>query len=102
MSGINEEEYPNQFLGLQTVTGTHIGPSNRVAAPLKLDTGAIGNNGSNGPLGASLQSGVGVPNCGGEVGGLYFRTDTPSTSNQRIYICTVAGLAGAATWVGIL
>lgn len=102
MSGIGEEEYPNNFLGVSNVQGTHIGPGNRVAAPLKLDTGAIGGNGSNGALGASLQSGSGVPNCGGEVGGLYFRTDTPSTSNQRIYICTVAGIAGAATWVGIL
>lgn len=99
---INESEYPNNFLGVGTVTGVHIGPSNRVSAPLKLDTGAIGNNGSNGALGASLQSGSGVPNCGGEVGGIYFRTDTPSTSNQRVYICTVAGLAGAATWVGIV
>lgn len=99
---INEQEYPNNFLGLDIVTGVHIGPSNRVAAPLKLDTGAIGSNGTNGALGASLQSGSGAPNCGGEVGGLYFRTDTPSTSNQRVYICTVAGVAGAATWVGIL
>jgi Pectate lyase superfamily protein len=32
-------------------------------------------------------------------GDVYFRTDTPSTSNQRIYICTVGG--GSPTWVGI-
>lgn len=102
MSTLDTEEYPNNFLGLSPVTGTHIGPSNRLAAPLKLDTGAVGGNGSNGAIGASLQSGSGVPNCGGEVGGIYFRTDTPSTSNQRVYICTVAGVTGGATWVGIL
>ncbi len=27
---INEEEYPNNYLGVDTVTGTHIGPSNRL------------------------------------------------------------------------
>jgi hypothetical protein len=34
------------------------------------------------------------------VGSIYFRTDTPSTANQRIYICTVGG--GSPTWVGIV
>lgn len=92
-------EYPNQFLGIQTVTSTNSGPSNRLSAPLKLDTGQI--NAPN-ALGAMLQSGSGVPTVGPPVGGFYLRTDTPSTSNQRIYICTVAGAAGLATWVGIL
>lgn len=40
---------------------------------------------------------------GGAVGEFYFRTDTPSTANQRIYICTVAGTASAlGTFVGIV
>jgi len=43
-----------------------------------------------------------VPN-GGAVGEYYFRTDTPSTANQRIYICTVAGTSSAiGTFVGIV
>lgn len=33
-------------------------------------------------------------------GDLYFRTDTPGTANQRIYVCTVGG--GTPTWVGIV
>lgn len=33
-------------------------------------------------------------------GDFYFRTDTPSTSNQRLYVCTVGG--ASPTWVGIL
>jgi hypothetical protein len=30
-------------------------------------------------------------------GDIYIRTDTPSTANQRVYQCTVAGSPG--TWV---
>lgn len=33
-------------------------------------------------------------------GVIYFCTDTPSTANQRIYVCTVGG--GTPTWVGIV
>ena len=51
---------------------------------------------------ASISSGTGAPTIGGLAGDLYIRTDTPSTANQRIYVCTVAGTAGAATWVGIV
>jgi hypothetical protein len=47
-------------------------------------------------------SGTGVPGIGGKQGDHYWRYDTPTTSNQRLYICTVAGAAGAATWVGVL
>lgn len=53
--------------------------------------------------GAKIYSGSGSPSgLVGTLGDIYFRTDTPSTSNQRVYICTVAGAAGAATWTGIL
>jgi len=53
-------------------------------------------------------TGTGVPALatvpsGGSVGEFYFRTDTPSTANQRIYICTVAGTSTAlGTFVGIV
>jgi hypothetical protein len=33
-------------------------------------------------------------------GDYWFRTDTPSTANQRIYICTAGG--SSPTWVGIV
>jgi hypothetical protein len=37
---------------------------------------------------------------GGSVGEYYFRTDTPGTVTQRIYVCTVAGTTSAiGTWV---
>lgn len=51
------------------------------------------------PGGVKLSSGSGVPGIAGAVGDYYFRTDTPGTATQRIYVCTVAGAAGAATWV---
>ena len=51
---------------------------------------------------SSLSSGTGAPTIAGTAGDIFFRTDTPTTADQRIYICTVAGAAGAATWVGIV
>lgn len=54
--------------------------------------------------GATFTSGSGAPGEPGNrvpvAGDFYFRTDTPSTANQRIYICTVGG--SSPTWVGIL
>ncbi len=41
--------------------------------------------------------GVGVPsNANGNNGDVYFRTDTPGTANQRLYV------KSAGAWVGIL
>jgi hypothetical protein len=53
-------------------------------------------------VGARMTSDAGAPTIAGAVGDRYKRTDTPGTVNQREYICTVAGAAGVATWVGIL
>jgi|SRR5579859_536826 len=48
--------------------------------------------------GSSLMSGSGAPGSGiGSQGDYYFRTDTPSIANQRIYVKT-----GSSTWVGIV
>lgn len=48
--------------------------------------------------GPRLLGGVGAPSTGlGNVGDYYFRSDTPSTSLQRIYVKTAA-----ATWTGIV
>jgi hypothetical protein len=60
-------------------------------------------NGITAYAGKEAQSGAGAPNTlTGMAGQYYLRTDTPTIANQRIYICTVSGGAGAATWVGIL
>jgi hypothetical protein len=58
-------------------------------------TGALSNGVT---MGAHQYSGTGAPATGlGVVGDYYFRTDTPSTANQRIYVKTAA-----AVWTGIV
>lgn len=52
--------------------------------------------------GSRVSSGTGAPTIAGTAGDFFFRTDTPTTADQRIYVCTVTGGAGAATWVGIV
>lgn len=40
---------------------------------------------------------------GGTAGEFYFRTDTPGTANQRIYVCTVSGTTAAiGTFVALV
>jgi len=60
-------------------------------------TGAVspGNGTTAGP---AHWGGTGAPATGlGAVGDYYFRSDTPSTANQRIYVKTAA-----AVWTGIV
>lgn len=53
--------------------------------------------------GANLRSGSGAPALDGLAGkDWYFRTDTPGTANQRLYVCTTTGAAGSAVWTGIV
>ena len=52
----------------------------------------IGTSGGN----ANITSGTGAPSGSGNKGDIYFRTDTPTTANQRIYIYT------GSTWTGIV
>jgi parallel beta-helix repeat protein len=53
--------------------------------------------GNGSTAGGHLWSGSGVPNIAASVAGdFYFRTDTPSTANQRIYIATAAN-----TWTAL-
>jgi len=91
MSGF-AEEYPNQFLGLDTAQNTNSGAVNVFGSPVQLAT-------NQGATGIVVNSGAGVPAIGGNVGDAYFRTDF-SGANTWLYQCTVAGAAGAATWVG--
>jgi hypothetical protein len=51
-----------------------------------------------GGSGSQLYSGSGAPNIpGSPSGSYYFRTDTPGTANQRLYVAT-----GTNTWSGIV
>lgn len=52
--------------------------------------------------GVTIGSGVPVNPAGHapSKGNYYFRTDTPTIANQRIYVCTVGG--SSPTWVGIV
>lgn len=64
-----------------------------IAAGLQLGVGYASQ-----PAGSRLWSGSGAPNISASVAGdFYFRTDTPSTANQRIYVATAAN-----TWTGIV
>lgn len=55
-------------------------------------------SGAAGTTGGTFYSGSGAPATGlGAVGDGYWRTDTPSTANQRLYIKT-----GSSTWTGIV
>jgi hypothetical protein len=48
--------------------------------------------------GSRLFSGSGAPNIAASIAGdIYFRTDTPTITNQRVYVATAAN-----TWTGIL
>jgi hypothetical protein len=57
-----------------------------------------------GVAGGTFNSGSGAPTTPNgnnpTAGDYYFRTDTPGTANQRIYVCTVGG--ATPTWVGIV
>jgi hypothetical protein len=50
-------------------------------------------------LSGIISSGLGVPVGGGYVGDLFIRRDS---GTQIVYLCTVAGTAGNATWVPVL
>lgn len=106
MSNVADTEggqFPNEFLGLSFLNNTvTLQPENQLQAPLKLNT-ELSTGGVGG--GTTLHSGTGTPQgqVAAGVGAIYIRTDTPLTSNQRIYICSVAGVTpGGATWVGIV
>ena len=65
----------------------------------------FGYNPSGGGSVGGITSGSGVPTTffagqAKQAGEYYFRTDTPSTANQRIYVCTAGGTPG--TWSGIV
>lgn len=106
MSNVADTEggqFPNEFLGLSLDNSGDSGfPENLLQAPLRVNselaTGGVGG-------GTVIHSGTGTPqgHVAADVGEIYIRTDTPLTSNQRIYICSVAGVTpGGATWVGIV
>lgn len=73
-----------------------VGAINGTQGPFKVgDTLSVGNN-------AIFQSAAGDPNgvYAGNVGDRFFRTDYTGLPLTNDYVCTVAGAAGAASWVG--
>jgi hypothetical protein len=68
----------------------------RVSGRVFADEGTIIANNSGG-IGSLLKAGSGLPTFSGTAGDYYFRTDTPSTSAQRLYICT-----GTTNWIPVI
>lgn len=87
-----EDEYPNQLLGLDSLNDTNQGAVNNLASPLKLQVGSGG--------GVILTSGPGVPTIGGNLNDLWIRSDA-SGETAYFYRCTTAGVAGAAVWTAM-
>ena len=60
-------------------------------------------DGNGGTAGMRIYGGSGAPSGStvgtASVGDFYLRKDTPSTANQRLYVCTTAGSPG--TWAAI-
>lgn len=81
-------EYPNQLLGNDFVNDANQGSVNQFSEPIQFKDGA------------TIYSASGVPSIGGNVGDLYIRTNAAGDSTY-FYRCTVAGVAGAATWAAI-
>lgn len=95
-------------MGANSVSGSHPGISFGFPANAAITSPASGVLAIAGGLqlgvgyttiaGSRLWSGSGAPSIAASVAGdIYFRTDTPSTANQRIYVATAAN-----TWTGIV
>lgn len=74
--------------GITDATNANVGAVLVFDVPIRL--------GAAGPI---IQAGAGVPGVGGNVGDLYINTAGSVAANTALYGCTVAGAAGAATWV---
>lgn len=99
---LTDAEYaalPSNTLSAITVTNGSVADPARINNPSSL-TDALTQ--AQAYSDSKWQAGSGAPTIAGKLGDYYLRRDTPSTVNQRIYVCTVAGAAGAATWVGIV
>jgi len=74
------------YLGSALTTYVEVSAGNvRTSTPLRVQ------------VGATISSGSGAPTATGATGDIYFRTDTPAVSNQRVYICT-----SGTSWTGIV
>lgn len=77
--------------GITDATNTNVGAVLVLATPVQIGAG--------GPI---IQAGAGAPGVGGNVGDVYInQTGSPAT-DTLLYGCTVAGGAGAATWVALV
>ena len=89
---INGQGYLAQTSGTNNVV---IGNGEGIVQPGSITSRGVGTG-----LGSKINSGTGAPNYVAAVGDTWIRTDTPTTANQRIYMCnSTAGGSGA--WTGI-
>lgn len=88
-------------LGSGGYYGDSFTSTNLISAGFKIATPEINFTATGG---GHMFQGSGAPNRpNGQnpvAGDIYFRTDTPTTGGQRIYVCTVGG--PAPTWLGII
>ena len=106
-AGVNPTSYfagyiiGDAALGSGGFYGDSFTATNLLSAAFKVQTPEIVSSLTGG---GRIFSGSGAPvtpNSQNPVAGdIYFRTDTPATANQRIYICTVGG--ATPTWAGIV
>lgn len=91
INGQTDTELSDAIMAVQaSLLGTGGAPSISSPAPVSPGNGTT--------TGCKLYSGSGAPATGlGAVGDYYFRSDTPATATQRIYVKTAA-----AVWTGIV
>lgn len=53
------------------------------------------------PGGVGFHGGSGAPAFAANKGDVYFRSDTPTVANQRIYECNTAATANAGAWTAV-
>lgn len=89
--------YPGGSAAQYTIVNS--GPVNLL--PGSLTVAQVGSNLAGGGM---ISQGSGAPSAPNgnapAAGDIYFRTDTPSTSGQRLYCCTAGG--SSPTWVGLI
>lgn len=83
-----------RIAGTAASDSVHTGEHVMSSAFTALDGLRLAREGVPGPR---LWGGSGAPSFSATAGDYFFRSDTPSTSNQRIYVCT-----GGTSWTGIL
>jgi len=96
-NGTGVAQLKTQLAASQTADIADFFASNGTTLLAAITAGGAFQPGNGSAAGGHIYSGSGAPNITGSAAGdFYFRTDTPSTANQRIYVATAAN-----TWTGI-